>query len=94
MKSLMLVVFGTPSEEGNKSPSLEVDAEATVAASIKKIIEALEPEKIVEETLKLLKALEPRETKMKALELRATKMKALDPKETEAISLPVEGLRE
>jgi hypothetical protein len=40
----MRPVFGTLSfKEGNKSPSLEPNAEAATATTIERIIEALEP---------------------------------------------------
>jgi hypothetical protein len=55
----MRAVFGTPSsEEGIRSPSLERDAEAVAATSIENIIEAVEPEKIAEETMQPTKSQE------------------------------------
>lgn len=59
MTSLMRAVFGTPSsEEGIRSPRLERDAEAVAATSIENIIEAVEPEKIAEETMQPTKSQE------------------------------------
>lgn len=83
MKSFMRVVFGTPSsKEGNKSPSLELDAKVVVATSIEKIIEALEPEKVAEEAI-----VEETMQSTKALELKDAETKALEPHESKEISL-------
>lgn len=66
MKSIKRTIFRTPSEENNKNPNLELDAEAIVIGSIEKIIAALEPKELVDETLQLDKALEPKLSEIEA----------------------------
>jgi hypothetical protein len=66
MKSIKRTIFRTPSEENNKNPNLELDAEAIVIGSIEKIIAALEPKELVDETLQLDKALEPKISEIEA----------------------------
>lgn len=66
MKSIKRTIFRTPSEENNKNPNLELDVEAIVIGSIEKIIAALEPKELVDETLQLDKALEPKLSEIEA----------------------------